>query len=96
MSRRVRVRLEAELDVAAAARWYETQRMGLGIEFIDEVSRALGSLVDNALRNPEILDGVRRVMTRRFPYSIAYQVVGAEVMVISVLHMSRSPSVKTR
>jgi len=96
VTRRVRVRLEAELDVETAARWYETQRAGLGIDYIDEISRTLSSLAYNALRNPEIIDGVRRVLTRRFPYSITYRIVGDEVVVLSVLHMSREPPVRTR
>lgn len=35
MTRRVRVRPEAELDLLVAAGWYEAQRQGLGTEFID-------------------------------------------------------------
>ena len=33
----VRLREEAELDLAEAATWYESQRSGLGNEFLDSV-----------------------------------------------------------
>ncbi len=89
MSWVVRVRPEAELDVVIAATWYETRRVGLGREFAVEISRAFASLTDNPLRNPESSDGVRRMVTRRFPYSVAYRVDGEGVMIVSVLHMSR-------
>ena len=89
MSWLVRVRPEAELDVVVAATWYESQRRGLGGEFVDEVSRTVASLADGPLQNPETFEGVRRILARRFPYSITYQVVGEEVIVMSVLHMSR-------
>lgn len=89
MTWRVGVRPEAELDVAIAASWYEAQRPGLGAEFIDDVSRTVMTLADNPLRNRVIQEGIRRVMARRFPYAIAYQVDGDAVMVISILHMSR-------
>lgn len=89
MSWLIRVRPEAELDVVAAAIWYESQRPGLGAEFAAEIARAIASLSSSPLRNPEIIDGVRRIVTRRFPYAIAYEAGAGKVMVISVLHMSR-------
>jgi len=32
---------------------------------------------------------VRRVFARRFPFAVAFQIVGDEVVVISILHMRR-------
>ena len=37
MTLEVRLRPEAEQDLADAATWYEEQRQGLGHEFLDEV-----------------------------------------------------------
>lgn len=89
MTWRVRVRPEAELDLLIAAGWYEAQRQGLGTEFIDELSALVASLADNALLYAEHLEGVRRAFARRFPYAIYFQIVGDEVVVISILHMRR-------
>lgn len=89
MTRLVRVRPEAELDLLFAAGWYEAQRLGLGAEFIDELSLLVASLAENALLYEEIFEGVRRVFARRFPFVITYQIMGDEVVVISILHMRR-------
>ncbi len=40
MKRTVRLREEADRDLAAAASWYEQQRVGLGHEFLDEALAA--------------------------------------------------------
>ena len=58
MTWRVRVRPEAELDLVAAAGWYEAQRRGLGAEFLDELEHLIASLADNALLYTERLDSV--------------------------------------
>lgn len=64
------IRPEAEADLANAQGWYEWQREGLGAEFllcVEEVFERIG-------RRPElhslVYRGVRRAITRRFPYSI--------------------------
>lgn len=87
MTWRVRVRPEAELDLMTSAGWYESQRRGLGAEFLDHMDGVIASLASSALLYPELFEGVRRVFARRFPYVVTYQLVANEVIVISVLHM---------
>ena len=83
------VRPEAELDLLVAAGWYEAQRQGLGAEFIEELSLLVASLANNALLYADLFEGVRRVFARRFPFAVSFQIVGDEVVVISILHMRR-------
>ena len=54
MSYAVRLRPEAELDLAGAASWYEQQRRGLGQEFLDEFLALINKLGD--LRLGEIAE----------------------------------------
>ena len=89
MTSRVRVRPEAELDLVIAAGWYEAQRRGLGAELIDELSRVIASLADNALLYAEQFNGVRRLFARRFPYAVYYRIIGDDVVVLSILHARR-------
>jgi hypothetical protein len=44
------IRPEAENDLDNAATWYQTQVMGLGYEFLDEIKKTLQIMADN----PEI------------------------------------------
>jgi len=50
----VRLRPEAEQDLADAAAWYEEQRHGLGHEFLDEVLRMFSSIAETPLMYPDI------------------------------------------
>ena len=40
-------RTEAESDIADAAAWYENQRVGLGVEFLDEILKTCDSIAEN-------------------------------------------------
>ena len=88
----VHVRPEAEADIDDAAVWYETQRMGLGQDFLDETL----CMFDTILRNPHMYSVLHR-QTRRaimhcFPFGVFYRIEGDSIVVIAVLHGSRHPS----
>jgi plasmid stabilization system protein ParE len=89
VTRIVRVRPEAELDLLLAAGWYEAQRPGLGAEFLGELELRIASLADNALLYAAQVEGVRRVFARRFPYAVYYQLTDEDVVVLSVMHARR-------
>ena len=70
---------------------YEAQRAGLGVEFVLELDAA----IERAAVNPEAYaiqyHGARRVLIRRFPYSVYYLVESGAVEIIGVLHQHRLP-----
>ena len=70
MTLEVRLRPEAEQDVADAATWYEEQRQGLGHEFLDEVLSMLSSIAETPLMYPNIYRNTRRAVIHRFPFSV--------------------------
>jgi plasmid stabilization system protein ParE len=78
-----------EIDEAYA--WYETQRLGLGEEFLTEVQ----SVLDRIERNPElhapIYKNVRHTRVKRFPYAAYYRIEPARIAVIAVHHSKRDP-----
>ena len=85
------VRPFSEADVREAALWYEGKRGGLGAEFILELDALYERILQNARQFPEIGEGARRALLRRFPYAI-YFVSGEEaIVVIAVLHQHRRP-----
>jgi plasmid stabilization system protein ParE len=87
----VRLRPEAEQDLADAAAWYEEQRQGLGHEFLDEVLAMVLSISEAPLMYPDIYRNTRRAVIHRFPFSIYFRVENATVVVVAIMHGSRNP-----
>jgi toxin ParE1/3/4 len=85
------VRRAAELDVAAAQFWYETQRPGLGKEFHFEFSQIIGRLTENPLIYATAYRDVRRAAVHRFPYIIWYRVVNKDVIVLPCTSAKQDP-----
>ena len=82
---------DAERELLEAARFYEKTVVGLGLEFIAEVERAASLIV----ANPEIgqrLDPIlRRVLLKKFPFSVIYRTNASGTNVIAIAHQSRRP-----
>ncbi len=62
-----------DADIEAAFEWYESEQHGLGLEFLDEVRAAYARILDGPFKYQELRSGIRRAITRRFPYSITSQ-----------------------
>jgi len=88
----LRVSPEAEIDVFEGALWYETERDGLGSEFLGAVREVFGHIEELPLRFPIVSEGIRRAMLRRFPFGVFF-VVDQEQRptVIAVMHLHRDP-----
>lgn len=91
MTVEIRLRPEAEQDLADAAAWYEEQRQGLGHEFLDEVLTMLSSIAINPLMYPDVHRSTRRAIIHRFPFSMYFRVESATIVVVAVMHGSRNP-----
>jgi plasmid stabilization system protein ParE len=81
---------QAVLDIEEAARWYESQFTGLGVEFVFEADFAVNKVQKNPLLYAQTYRTVRRVLLRRFPYAMYFVVNGKEIRIIAVLHQVRS------
>lgn len=91
MTLEIRLRPEAEQDLADAAVWYEEQRQGLGHEFLDEVLTMFSSIAKNPLIYPDVHRSTRRAVIHRFPFSVYFRVESATIVVVAVIHGSRNP-----
>jgi toxin ParE1/3/4 len=82
-------RPEARNEALAAQDW----ALGLGLEF----ARALEVALASAIRNPDaftVVEGeCRRVLLRKFPFSLIYRARLDELLVIAVFHHRREPLV---
>ncbi|MBI4667211.1 MAG: type II toxin-antitoxin system RelE/ParE family toxin [Nitrospinae bacterium] len=81
----------AEEDVRQAYRWYEEQRKGLGEDFLLCIEAAINAIKESPLSFPAIHKNARRILTRRFPYSIFYVASGATITIVAVFHCHRAP-----
>jgi plasmid stabilization system protein ParE len=91
MTLEIRLRPEAEQDLAEAAAWYEQQRPGLGQEFLDEALAALSTISEMPFIYAVVHRATRRALMHRFPFGVFYQVDDAGVVVVAVMHGSRHP-----
>ena len=93
---RILFRPEARSEAMEAKTWYESRSVGLGLEF----ARALDAAVAAAFRDPAayaLVEGdCRRILLRRFPFSLVYRAQAEEFLVIAVFHHRRDPSVVAR
>ena len=88
---RLLIRPEARAEAAEAAAWYEARETGLGRDFL----RTFRAATDLLRRNPQhyqtVFAEMRRVLLRRFPYGVFYEIHGSEVVVLGCLHEARDP-----
>jgi plasmid stabilization system protein ParE len=87
----LRVRPQADAEMGEAVRWYESQRRGLGLEFLFSARQMLSTIEDAPERFPKVRGEVRRALLRRFPYGILYLVEPEEIVVIGCFHSKRDP-----
>lgn len=97
MTKAIRVDAEAEEEIAHAIDWYETEREGLGGEFLDDLSIAMRTLEAPGPECGPVIGlprelGVRRKLLERFPYAIVFVESETHVRVISVMHGHRRPT----
>ena len=62
----------AEAEINEAADFYDLESPGLGGVFLDEIQRALQSIVDLPDAAPLIRGRVRKRIVTKFPYSLVY------------------------
>ncbi len=91
MTRQLRVRPQAEQDLQEATNWYEQQRPGLGSEFLDEVLRTFNKISEQPALYPVLYRNTHRALTQRFPFGVYYLWQGDVIVVVAIMHGSRSP-----
>jgi plasmid stabilization system protein ParE len=91
-----RYRIEAEpaveADVEGAFKWYELEQPGLGLEFLGELSAVYDRMLESPLRYEELRGGIRRALTRRFPYAVYFSINSGVIVILAVLHTARDPA----
>ena len=76
-------------DIKTAYDWYESQRVGLGEDFLLTLEASYANIARTPEQYQDIYKSVRRKLVRRFPYGIFFVVKGNSVVVLAVLHTKR-------
>ena len=87
------VRPEAEAKLEEAYVWYEQQVAGLGSQFLLAVDVVIHAIRRNPLQYPIAHKDLRRALTRKFPFQIFFVMHDTQIVIISVFHGMRDPSV---
>ena len=83
--------IAAEADVELAFNWYQSERAGLGLEFLYQLYAAVDGLEENPLKYQAQKEPIRRVLLRKFPYAVYFIVEGQLVTIIAILHAAQNP-----
>ena len=81
---------DAGEDLGAGAQFYESCETGVGDYFLDSILSDLDSLVLFAGVHP-VYFGFYRMLSKRFPFGIYYEVEGDVVYVYAILDLRRDP-----
>ena len=95
--RGLRVLDAAATEAVEAAGWYEARRVGLGDDFHSEFKLVLDRLREGILpgtpwRGRLGERGVKRLLMRRFPFSVVFVTARDHVVVLALAHQRRKPN----
>jgi len=85
----LRILLEAKEEMIASAKYYDKKAPDLGNEFLDEINRIVDEIAISPNRWPIIESNIRRVILKRFPYSIFYIEKEKEIIILAIAHQKR-------
>lgn len=82
---------EASEEFFGAIAYYEERQAGLGLDRALEVQAAVRNILAFPSAWPIVEGEIRRCLVHRFPYGILYAIEPAEIWILAVLHLHRSP-----
>jgi plasmid stabilization system protein ParE len=88
---RIRISPEADAELTEAREWYSHHRDNLDLEFMQCIDEALSLVASNPRAFPLVYRSLRRVVVRRFPFAVFYEVTGGEIKVTAIFHSRRDP-----
>lgn len=82
---------EAALEFERSYEYYASRSIIAADAFLHEIDAALEGILENPLLWPRYLEGYRRRVLSRFPFSIVYRVVDDVVEVVGIVHDKKRP-----
>ncbi len=88
---KIRILDAAQLDLEAAAQFYENQNSGLGAYFLEHLFSDINSLSIYAGTHVKIF-GYFRLLSKKFPYAIYYLMDNTHVDIYAILDCRQNPN----
>lgn len=88
----VRIARSAEADLLNGFMFYERQQAGIGTYFLDSLYADIDSLMLYAGLHPKPHGRLHRMLARRFPFAIYYDLRGDAATVVAVLDCRQNPA----
>jgi toxin ParE1/3/4 len=77
---------KARAEFERSALFYNGKFPDLGLEFATEVQATVAFAFSHPEAGSPVSDGFRRIIVRRFPYSVVYRSKGDRIYIIAVAH----------
>ena len=78
-------------EAQAAERWYRERNEIASARFQRELDGALNLISERPSTGSPYLGNTRRLLLRRFPFSVVYRVRGDNVQIVAIAHARRRP-----
>ena len=82
----------AQQELDEAITYYNDEVTNLGEVFLDEVIKSLDRVGNHPHAWHPCSDRTKRCLLRRFPYSVIYQILEKEILVIAIACLHREPN----
>ena len=83
-------------ELGDASDYYNNKKSGLGPEFEEEIFSLFDIIKKNPLLFPVKFARIHEAVVKRFPFVVNYEVIGKEIVVLSVFHIKKHPSKKVK
>ncbi|MCC7422496.1 MAG: type II toxin-antitoxin system RelE/ParE family toxin [Planctomycetaceae bacterium] len=90
MTWNLEVRPAAAKDILDVFEWYESEREGLGHDFVQSVEETLERIRESPEGPALIYRDIRVRTTHRFPYGVYYRLREDTIRIMAVVHLHRS------
>lgn len=82
----------AEQELLDAVSYYEGQKLGLGLEYLEEMEHSVNFLIRYPYVGTTVRGSIRRLVLPKFPYSLLYRVLeDNSIRILAVAHHKRRP-----
>lgn len=82
---------DAEAELIEAAQYYDRRVATLGVQFLDDASRAISMILETPERWRIIEEDVRTHLLPRFPYAVYYRAFPDRIHILAFKHHSQHP-----